>query len=89
MTLQQLKYIIKIVECGSITEAARELSISQPTLSASVKDLEKEFHLEIFYRTPRGITLSAEGMEFLSYAKKVVTEADQMALHYTDRKPTK
>ena len=66
MTIQQLKYIIKIVECGSITEAARQLFISQPSLSAAVKELEQEYGIEIFYRTPKGITLSADGTEFLS-----------------------
>ena len=40
MTIQQLRYVIKIVECGSITEAARQLFISQPSLSAAVKELE-------------------------------------------------
>jgi len=58
MTLQQLKYIIKIVECGSITEAAKQLFITQPSLSAAVKDLEKELCIEIFYRTAKGISLS-------------------------------
>ena len=42
MTLQQLKYVIKVVECGSITEAARQLFISQPSLSSALKDLETE-----------------------------------------------
>ena len=51
MTIQQLKYIIKIVECGSITEAARQMYISQPSLSAALKELESEFGIELFYRT--------------------------------------
>ena len=75
MTIQQLKYIIKIVECGSITEAARQLFISQPSLSAAVKELEQEYGIEIFYRTPKGISLSADGTEFLSYARQIIEQA--------------
>jgi DNA-binding transcriptional LysR family regulator len=53
MTLQQLKYIIKVVECGSITEAAKQLLYTQPSLSTAVKELENELGIEIFYRTPK------------------------------------
>lgn len=71
MTLQQLRYIIKIVECGSITEAAKQLFITQPSLSAAVKELENELGIEIFYRSNKGITLSSDGSEFLSYARQI------------------
>lgn len=77
MTIQQLKYVVKIAECGSITEAARRLFISQPSLSAAVKELEEEFGLEIFYRTARGVSLSAAGSEFLSYARQI-TELSEL-----------
>ena len=89
MTIQQLKYIIKIVECGSITEAARQLFISQPSLSAAVKELEQEYGIEIFYRTPKGISLSADGTEFLSYARQIIEQTELMEIRYTDRKPAK
>lgn len=89
MTLQQLKYIVKIVECGSITEAARQLFISQPSLSAAVKELEAQFHIEIFYRTTKGITLSAEGVEFLSYARQILEQTELLEQRYTDKKPSK
>lgn len=89
MTLQQLKYIVKIVECGSITEAARQLFISQPSLSAAVKELEAQFHIEIFYRTTKGITLSAEGAEFLSYARQILEQTELLEQRYTDKKPSK
>ena len=61
MTIQQLRYVIKITECGSITEAARQLFVSQPSLSAAVKELEAELGIEIFRRTAKGITLTADG----------------------------
>lgn len=89
MTIQQLRYIIKIAECGSITKAARQLFMSQPSLSAAVKELEAEYKIEIFYRTTRGITLSADGMEFLSYARQIVEQAELMEQRYINKKPSK
>jgi DNA-binding transcriptional LysR family regulator len=75
MTLQQLKYIIKTVECGSISEAAKQLFISQPSLSSAIRELENELGIEIFSRSAKGITLSTDGAEFLSYARQVVEQA--------------
>ncbi|MDD4169134.1 MAG: LysR family transcriptional regulator [Desulfotomaculaceae bacterium] len=89
MTLQQLRYIIKIVECGSITEAARQLFISQPSLSNAVKELENELGIEIFYRTTKGISLSIDGTEFLSYARQVVEQTELLEQRYLGKKPSK
>lgn len=55
MTLQQIKYILKTAECGSISEAAKQLFISQPSLSNAVKELEAELDIEIFRRSAKGI----------------------------------
>ena len=54
MTVQQLKYILKVAEVGSITEAAKLLFISQPSLSNSIKDTEKEAGITIFLRSRTG-----------------------------------
>ncbi len=89
MTIQQLKYIAKIAECSSITEAARQLYISQPSLSSAVKEVEAEFGIEIFHRTPRGISLSADGAEFLSYARQIVEQSELLESRYLNRKPPK
>lgn len=89
MTLQQLKYILKIVECGSITEAAKQLFITQPSLSSSVKELEKELGIEIFYRTTKGISLSVDGREFLSYARQIIEQTELMEQRYIGKKPSK
>lgn len=77
MRIQQLHYIIKIVETGSMNEAAKKLYITQPSLSNAVRDLEQEVGITIFLRNPKGITLTKDGMEFLSYARQVV---EQMSL---------
>ncbi|NCC87372.1 MAG: LysR family transcriptional regulator [Clostridia bacterium] len=89
MTLQQLKYIIKIVECGSITEAAKQLFITQPSLSTAVKELEKEMGIDIFYRTTKGISLSIDGTEFLSYARQIIEQTELMEQRYMGKKPSK
>lgn len=89
MTLQQLRYIIKIVECGSITEAAKQLFISQPSLSNAVKELEAEMGIEIFHRTTKGIALSTEGSEFLAYARQVVEQSELLEQRYLGKKPSK
>jgi len=89
MTLQQLRYIIKIVACGSITEAAKQLFISQPSLSNAVKELEAELGIEIFYRTTKGISLSIDGTEFLAYARQVVEQTELLEQRYLGKKPSK
>lgn len=89
MTLQQLKYILKIVEYRSITQAARNIFITQPALSNSVKELEAELGIEIFMRNAKGITLTADGEEFLSYARQVVEQSDLLEQRYTNKKPSR
>ncbi len=71
MTLQQLNYIITISEIGSINRAAEKLYVSQPSLTSAIKELEKELGIVIFNRTGRGVTLTAEGLDFLPYARQV------------------
>ena len=76
MTLQQLKYIIEIVNCGSMNLAAQKLFVSQPSLSNAVKELEKELGIEIFIRTNKGVTLSSNGQEFLGYARQIIEQTE-------------
>lgn len=71
MTLQQLNYVIHIAETGSINRAAEQLYVAQPSLTNAVKELEKETGITIFNRTGKGVTLTAEGAEFLPYARSV------------------
>ena len=72
MTLQQLNYIITISETGSINKAAEKLYVSQPSLTSAIKELEKELGIVLFNRTGRGVTLTADGLDFLPYARQVV-----------------
>ncbi len=75
MTLRQLKYAVTVAECGTITEAAERLYISQPSLTSAIRELEQEMHLSIFHRTHKGVSISKEGADFLGYARQVLEQA--------------
>lgn len=78
MTLQQLKYVITVAETGNITDAAEKLFISQPSLTAAIHSIEKEMNVSIFSRSNKGVVVTREGEEFLSYARQVLEQADLM-----------
>lgn len=82
MRIQQLHYIVKIVETGSMNEAAKQLFITQPSLSNAVRDLEREMGIEIFIRNPKGITLTKDGVEFLSYARQILEQTALLEERY-------
>ncbi len=70
MNINQLKYVLETAASSSMREASANLYVSQPALSASIRDLENELGILIFERTNKGISLTDEGREFLTYAKK-------------------
>ena len=76
MTLQQCKYVLKIRELGTFSEAARQLFIAQSGLSNSVKSLEEELKIKIFERSKNGVSLTADGAEFVCYAEQMVAQAE-------------
>ena len=78
VTLQQLKYIITVAETGTITEAAAKLFISQPSLSAAIHNLEKEMGVTAFVRSNKGVSVTREGEELLSFARNLLEQADIM-----------
>ncbi|MEQ2980311.1 LysR family transcriptional regulator [Collinsella sp. CLA-ER-H10] len=82
MKLQQLRYVVKVAECGSITEASRRLFVSQPSITASIRDLENEMGVHIFERTNKGVIVSEEGETFLGYARQVLDQADLLEGKY-------
>ena len=86
MTLQQLKYVITVASAGTITEAANALYISQPSLTNSIHELEKEMNITIFNRTNKGISLSKEGEIFLGYARQILEQATILEDKYKGNK---
>ncbi len=87
MTLQQLRYAVEIARCGSISRTARQLYVSQPSLSAAVKELETELGICIFERTSRGIRLSADGADFIRYAVALLEQADDIKARFSGASP--
>ncbi len=85
MTLQQLQYIITTASSGSISEAAKQLFIAQPSLTASIRELEKELGITIFNRTNKGISLTPDGEEFLGYARQVIEQTNLIQERYQDQ----
>ncbi len=89
MTLQQLRYAITIADCNSMNKAAQALFISQPSLSAAIRDLENEIGITIYKRTNRGITITPEGEEFLGYARQVAEQYELINQKYVDKNNVK
>lgn len=86
MTLQQLKYALMIADCGSMNEAAKRLFLSQPSLSETVKELEREIGMQIFQRSNRGIVITPEGEEFLGYARQVTEQFGLLQSRYVEKR---
>ena len=78
MTFQQLLYVSEVAQVGSINKAAQALYVSQSTVSNSIKDLEDELKLQIFQRSNTGIQLTAEGKEFLNYARSLLDQKNHV-----------
>ena len=71
-----------VAEKGTISEAAKELFISQPSLTNAIRELEQEMQVTIFHRTNKGVTITAEGDEFLAYARQILDQVGLMQERY-------
>lgn len=85
MNINQLKYVLTIAASSSMREASTKLYLSQPALSASVREPEEELGILIFERSNKGVFLTNEGREFLSYAKKAVGQYAILEDRYLSR----
>lgn len=82
MTLQQLQYVLAVAQEGSITKAARALFKSQPNISNAIRELEEELNIQIFARTPNGVSLTPEGEEFLVQASSITQQVKRLENQY-------
>ena len=87
ITLQQMRYMLKIAETGSMVAASRVLSVSQPSLSEAVSVVERELGFSLFTRGNTGATPTKEGMEFLGRARQVVLQMDNLERRYGGNQP--
>lgn len=78
MTIQQLRYIVELSKCNSISKAAENLYMTQPALSKAIKALEDEFDISIIERTSSKIVFTQQGLEFVAYANQIVERIDHM-----------
>ena len=78
--------MVTVAEKGTISDAAKELFISQPSLTNAIKELENEMHISIFNRTNKGIVISNKGDEFLAYARQVLEQANLLEEKYLNVK---
>lgn len=89
MTLQQLKYAVTIADTGSMNRAAELLFVSQPSLTSSVKELEREIGITIFLRTSKGVVPTGEGTDFLIRARQLCQQYELLSEKYSSKKNIK
>jgi DNA-binding transcriptional LysR family regulator len=77
MELRHLRYFLAVAEASNFTKAARRLRVAQPALSRQVQDLEDEIGVDLLKRSPRGVTLTAEGKLFLEEVRDLLKRADE------------
>src|ERR1043165_2922975 len=78
-TLRQLQYAVAVAEMLSFRRAAELCNVSQPSLSASVAELEAALGIALFERDRRGVLVTAAGQELIARARRVLMEADDFA----------
>src|SRR5437762_9208375 len=77
MELRHLRYFLAVGEALNFTKAAAQLRVAQPALSRQVQDLEDEIGVNLLRRSPRGVTLTAEGKLFLEEVRDLLKRADE------------
>src|SRR3989454_3832691 len=75
MELRHLRYFLAVGEALNFTKAAAQLRVAQPALSRQVQDLEDEIGVDLMKRSPRGVTLTAEGKLFLDEVRELLRRA--------------
>lgn len=82
MNILHMKYAVEVAKVGSLNKASETLLVATPNISRSIKELEGDLGINIFERTARGVTLTPEGEEFISYAKELLNQIDQVENFY-------
>lgn len=82
MNITQIKYVLTVASSSSMREAATKLYVSQPALSSSIRELEEELGIVLFERNNKGISLTDEGREFVTYGKKALAQYEILEQRY-------
>lgn len=88
MTLRHLRIFVSVFRCGSVTKAAAELHLAQPSVSLAIRELEEYYGLKLFDRIGRRIYPTSGGQEFYRYALKIVSLCEDMEKRMKDMDQT-
>ena len=88
MDLTQMRYAVEIAQCGSISKAAKKLYMGQPNLSKALRELEEELGRPLFRRTSQGMEPTRAGEDFLVYARKILSDVENLKALYTPKEET-
>lgn len=89
VNILHMKYAVEVAKVGSLNKASETLLVATPNISRSIKELEADLGIAIFERTAKGVTLTPEGEEFISYAKEILSQIDQVENFYKKGSPKK
>lgn len=89
MNIVHLKYAVEIARTKSISKAAENLYMGQPNLSRAIKELEESLGITIFERTSKGISVTPDGEEFLQYARRIISQVDEVENMYKNARTHK
>ncbi|MBP5520712.1 MAG: LysR family transcriptional regulator [Treponema sp.] len=85
MTINQIKYVLGVADCGSLNKASEKLYISQPSLTSAVHELEYEIGFQIFSRSARGVTVTELGKPFIEDARALYENYESFVKKYTGK----
>ena len=85
MTINQIKYVLGVADCGSLNKASEKLYISQPSLTSAVHELEYEIGFQLFFRSARGITVTDHGKQFIEDARSLYRNYETLVKKYTEK----
>ncbi len=89
MNILHMKYAVQVAKLGSLNKAAETLLIAQPNISRSIKELESDLGISIFNRSAKGMVLTPEGEEFISYAQSILKQINDVEMLYKQGSPKK
>lgn len=76
MDLRQLRYFVKVVECGNVTRASEALHIAQPAISQQMRNLERDLGMQLLERSVQGVAPTAAGQTLYRHAIELLRQAD-------------
>ena len=84
MNILHMKYALEVAKMGSLYKASEKLLVAVPNISRSIKELEADLNITIFERTTKGMSLTPEGEEFITLAKSILGQIEQMEKYYRE-----